>query len=894
MLFDPVHDDVQEHAGGGFGDPNETDDLRPVSGVGEKIRDPVGGGLEKRGLENDPLVVRIKGEVVDPGLHEVLEEVGTEGDLGTIGTAPASDLDEQARVVDVGVRDAHPEPNVGGPPPAGSHEDELMPLEAVIELPDGAGDLPAARARADGIVRFRVDEDDVLDPADGGGRDVSRGTEEAALRRHPLRYRHLGDFHSTRERPALKDVEVLAVEGELDIDVAAVGALDALQNPPHLRDEVRRGEELVESDDEIFRSGVHPPRDGGAELPFPVDGDDLIEKGKSPLAEHVRQRHGAEFVLLQIDDVDEVLGVTADGLDIRFRPKGRSAERDHSRVIAADAIDREDSHVSSSSEFSDVQLEAQSDGQSELQNQCKANDSRYTLAVRRSCVDNTLAIQRRCVEDDMQNQSEAIAGYDNTLADRRRCVEVDVLNQSDHAIAGYGNTLADRRRCVEVDVLNQGGAIAGYGSTLADRRRCVEDDKQASFSHDDTLAEHQKCVEVEVQNQSEAVAGYGSTLADHRRCAGDDNHSKATANCDDTLADHQQCVEDDNHSKATANCDDTLADHQKCVEDENHSEATARCDDILADHQKCVVKDEGQNQSEADDNTLANHRRCVGDDKQHQSEAVAGYDNTLADHQKCVGDDKQHSEATASRDDTLAKHPKCVDNTQNHSEATARCDKTLADHRKCVEDDLETHSEATARCDNTLADHQKCVEDDLENHSEATARCDNTLADHQKCVEDDLENHSEATASCDNTLAEHQKCVEDDLENHSEATARCDNTLADHQKCVEDENHSETTANCDDTLAEHQKCVEDENHSEATASCDDTLAERRRCAEDKDTDDNSSSTGDDSLADRPRLDDRDRRNISFNSKVKVFKFTKARRDFDDGTTTSTEVVSITT
>jgi hypothetical protein len=105
-----------------------------VGELGDELRKQVLGALEEAIVQNAPLIVGIEGQIPDLGFHQVLEEVGSEGEVRNVAPLAVGDLHEKGRVVDVGVGDAHSQIDIPpAPPAAGPHEDELPPGQELVE-----------------------------------------------------------------------------------------------------------------------------------------------------------------------------------------------------------------------------------------------------------------------------------------------------------------------------------------------------------------------------------------------------------------------------------------------------------------------------------------------------------------------------------------------------------------------------------------------------------------------------------------------------------------------------------------------------------------------------------------------------------------------------------------
>jgi len=116
----------------------------------------------------------------------------------------------------------------------------------------------------------------------------------------------------------------------------------ALQAGQHLAHQVGKAgahQQVVKGEDQPGR--VNPGRPGHERL-------DVIARHlrrqqaqrRVARVDHVGDRQRAEGVGLQIDDIDQVLGVLLDLLAARLRAEQRMGEGDHARVVVGDAIHR--------------------------------------------------------------------------------------------------------------------------------------------------------------------------------------------------------------------------------------------------------------------------------------------------------------------------------------------------------------------------------------------------------------------------------------------------------------------------------------------------------------------------------------------------------------------------
>ena len=218
-----VHGDGEGAALGGGWDVDNPDDVGEVGIVGEELGENVGGCHEKGFVEAVAGVVGVKRKVVDAGFYEVLEEVGAEGDFGKKAVLDASDFDEHAAVVDVGVADGDAEADVVASPSAWTYQDERPPLQTVIDAAYHAGDLDTLFARGDGVVGGGVDVDDVNDVIGLAGGYVAMGVKEDVSFGDILRDANGADFGFLCLHAALEQVEFFSVAGKFHIDGHAVG-----------------------------------------------------------------------------------------------------------------------------------------------------------------------------------------------------------------------------------------------------------------------------------------------------------------------------------------------------------------------------------------------------------------------------------------------------------------------------------------------------------------------------------------------------------------------------------------------------------------------------------------------------------------------------------------------
>ncbi len=111
------------------------DRVREVPVLLQELCQSIAAFSQKRLVEDGERVVGIEREIPDSRFHQVLEEVGPEGEVGNVVPFLAGDLHEESRVVDVRIGHADPEPDVPAASPAtGPHESELPLGQDLVEL----------------------------------------------------------------------------------------------------------------------------------------------------------------------------------------------------------------------------------------------------------------------------------------------------------------------------------------------------------------------------------------------------------------------------------------------------------------------------------------------------------------------------------------------------------------------------------------------------------------------------------------------------------------------------------------------------------------------------------------------------------------------------------------
>ncbi len=216
-----------------------------------------------------------------------------------------------------------------------------MPREELVEPPHGEPDLPQGLEVGDRGVALRVDVDDVRQIGDLSVRDEPARREDDALGRHVGRDRLTLALVREALRPALEQVEVLPVGGELQIDRTTELLLQEPEERPHLWYEGGRADEPFEGDDEVARLAPVVDHHGSVERPVLEDGNHLLDPGKlvAGFAEEGLELDRLELHRLEVDDVDFPRGVPDDGLRPDVRAQTRLARREQHRVVVADPVD---------------------------------------------------------------------------------------------------------------------------------------------------------------------------------------------------------------------------------------------------------------------------------------------------------------------------------------------------------------------------------------------------------------------------------------------------------------------------------------------------------------------------------------------------------------------------
>ncbi len=224
----------------------------------------------------------------------------------------------------------------------GPHEHEAPTGEQAVQAPD----RPAHLAHGVGIeaaVGLGVHVDDVGDILHPGVGHVAVGREQ-----HPLRREVAGEDHGLLARaralgPALQQVEVLAVRGDLDVHRRAQGLAQDLEEGAHAGEEGRVGDQSLERHHRGLPRQVDEPS-GTADAVVTGDGHDLPQErygqALAPGGEEGGHVDGLEAPGLEIDHVQLLRRVVHGLVAGLIHPQARLARGHQHGIVVAEAIDR--------------------------------------------------------------------------------------------------------------------------------------------------------------------------------------------------------------------------------------------------------------------------------------------------------------------------------------------------------------------------------------------------------------------------------------------------------------------------------------------------------------------------------------------------------------------------
>ena len=268
--------------------------------------------------------------------------MGPEGEVRDVVSLSSRHLDQDRRVVDVGVGHRDPELDVAAaPPPAGADQDELVPGKDLVQPADSPPDAAQRLEVAERRIPLGVDVDDVRDRRDPSVRDEPvRGEDDVLGRDVAGDHRRVAVVRKAL-RPALQEVEVLPVGGELEVDRAAQLLLEEPQERADLRHELRAGDEPLEGDDEVLRLRLVVDHHRPVDPSVLEDGDHVLDAGETPsrLAKERFHLHRLEPSRLEVDDVGAARRVADDLVGRHVHAQPRLAGGDEDRVVVADPVD---------------------------------------------------------------------------------------------------------------------------------------------------------------------------------------------------------------------------------------------------------------------------------------------------------------------------------------------------------------------------------------------------------------------------------------------------------------------------------------------------------------------------------------------------------------------------
>ena len=137
---------------------------------------------------------------------------------------------------------------------------------------------------------------------------------------------------------SLQEVELFPVASELEVHRCAIRFFHRLQDLAHQAGKPT-GEEAVEGNDERGWGCVDSFCDRPLQHAVLFDRNDLLDTGKGPVEFEIGDGDSLETVLIQVDHIDEALGVPANVPGGHFRPHTGCAERNHAGEVVPHTID---------------------------------------------------------------------------------------------------------------------------------------------------------------------------------------------------------------------------------------------------------------------------------------------------------------------------------------------------------------------------------------------------------------------------------------------------------------------------------------------------------------------------------------------------------------------------
>ncbi len=295
-------------------------------------------------VEHRASLVWIEREVTDPRLHQILEEVRAEREVGHVVALLPGDLDQHRGVRYVGVRDAHTEPDVPAAAPAsGTEQYEPLRRQQLIQLADCSGHCQHLLPARELGIAVGVHVHDVGDVGHPSVRDVPVSHEDRVFRTHVLRDRSRGRLVGSALRPALEEVEVGAVMRKLDVYRRAKPSLEKIQHVVQVLDERRPSRKTVERGDEVVRARIeqHPGR-RLREASVLEHREHVLQlrEVRPHLREHVVQLPGLQGPALEVDDINPAGRVADDLVDRDVCAQAGLPRNEERRVVVRHAVDR--------------------------------------------------------------------------------------------------------------------------------------------------------------------------------------------------------------------------------------------------------------------------------------------------------------------------------------------------------------------------------------------------------------------------------------------------------------------------------------------------------------------------------------------------------------------------
>src|SRR5664279_156676 len=269
--------------------------------------------------------------------------MGAEGEVRQIISPLPGDFDQHGSVVDLGVRDRNAEFNVPTAPPASGADQDKLPLgQQLVQSPYGASYIAHCGLVGKLAVALQVHINNVRDLRYLPIRDEAVGGEDHLVRRQILWDRNRDRIATVALGPALQEIKVLTVVGELDVHRRAQLGLQKSQQLANPRHERRLPDQAFEAENHIAGAKVWDRPDSLLNAVMLNDRHKManLRVVGAAVTQQFQRIYGLKCIGFQIDHVDSLRRVLQHLFHGNVDSEVGLSRRDQHRIVVVYAVNR--------------------------------------------------------------------------------------------------------------------------------------------------------------------------------------------------------------------------------------------------------------------------------------------------------------------------------------------------------------------------------------------------------------------------------------------------------------------------------------------------------------------------------------------------------------------------